>query len=167
MIMTYILIKLFSVCIDCSRTKTRPIIDSSFSNTTSKILILYIRTILIFQKRYKSKINLNIKDEIWNKKNIVHFRNLQFVAKKREWYLNPLLACPSAWSIQVSFFYVPKKYPNRIREKKQSPWTIQILSQNFFLNLAMFKIFSMSQKLSGEKKQTPWTIQIVSDTSGT
>ena len=80
---------------------------------------------------------------------------------------NTLIACPSAWSIRVSFFYVPKKYPNRIREKKQSPWTIQILSQIFFLNLAMFKIFSMSQKVSGEKKQTPWTIQIVSDTSGT
>ena len=62
-----------------------------------------------------------------------------------------LIACPSAWSIRVSFFYVPKNYPKRIREKKQSPWTIQILSQIFFLNLAMFKIFSMSQKLSGEK----------------
>ena len=64
-----------------------------------------------------------------------------------------LIACPSAWSIQVSFFYVPKNYPKRIREKKQSPWTIQILSQNFFLNLAMFKIFSMSQELSGEKNK--------------
>ena len=45
------------------------------------------------------------------------------------------IACPSAWSIQVSFFYVPKNYPKRIREKKQSPWTIQILSQNFWQNL--------------------------------
>ena len=45
------------------------------------------------------------------------------------------IACPSAWTIRVSFFYVPENYPNTIREKKQSPWTIQILSQNFWQNL--------------------------------
>ena len=29
-----------------------------------------------------------------------------------------LIACPSAWSIQVSFFYVPKKYPKKnLRQK--------------------------------------------------
>ena len=46
-----------------------------------------------------------------------------------------LLACPSAWTIRVSFFYVPENYPNTIREKKQSPWTIQILSQKFWQNV--------------------------------
>ena len=84
------------------------------------------------------------------------------IGNPHSYQVESLIACPSAWSIRVSFFYVPKNYPKRIREKKQSPWTIQILSQNFFLNLAMFKIFSMSQELSEEKKQTPWTIQIVS-----
>ena len=46
-----------------------------------------------------------------------------------------LIACPSAWTIRVSFFYVPENYPNTIREKKQSPWTIQILSQKFWQNV--------------------------------
>ena len=46
-----------------------------------------------------------------------------------------VIACPSAWTIRVSFFYVPENYPNTIREKKQSPWTIQILSQKFWQNV--------------------------------
>ena len=41
--------------------------------------------------------------------------------------VSTLMACPSTWSIWVSFFYVPKKYPNRIREKIQTPWTIQLV----------------------------------------
>ena len=50
-------------------------------------------------------------------------------------WLRKYIACPSAWTIRVSFFYVPENYPNTIREKKQSPWTIQILSQKFWQNV--------------------------------
>ena len=107
------------------------------------------------------------KSDFWSLVQLVISRIFWKCMEIYQWPSLILIACPSAWSIQVSFFYVPKNYPKRIREKKQSPWTIQILSQNFFLNLAMFKIFSMSQELSEEKKQTPWTIQIVSDTLGT
>ena len=74
-----------------------------------------------------------------------------------------LIACQSAWSIQVSFFYVLKNYPNRIREKKQSPNTIP----EFFSEFGYVQDFFYVPRTIRGKKQTPWTIQIVSDTSGT
>ena len=55
------------------------------------------------------------------------------------------IACPSAPTIHFSFFYVPKQNPNRIREKKQSPRTIQIVSEKFWLCPKNFLCFLKTQ----------------------
>ena len=62
------------------------------------------------------------------------------------------LVCPSAWSIWVPFFYVPKNYPKRIREKKKSlnyPNTIP----DFFSEFGYVQdFFYVPRTIRGKKK---------------